>query len=455
MDRRFPWIPLVLVAVLLVPARAALADFPSPAVYLGVYGGGNFRLKDWDLGTGLERTSQSSQPGRATGEAGLRLGVHVLPQLALEAEVGCIPVKYRGEYNSLLAYDLNLLFHILKGNWSPVLEAGFGGQTSLHGNLALDTDPRAHFGVGVRGLVLPWLAIRLDLRDVISDGWEKGEGNNLELLAGLDFFLWGTKKAVPAPADRDKDGIPDADDACPDAAGPTATQGCPDRDGDGVADARDACPDVAGQPERKGCPDRDGDGVADGEDACPDAAGPAKLKGCPDKDGDGIADRDDRCPDAAGPAKFKGCPDRDGDGVPDADDKCPDQRGLKEHDGCLPAKAAAFTGKIKGINFATGKSTILSSSFKVLDQAVAVLKEFPSLRLRIEGHTDNVGKPEANQVLSEARAKAVLDYLVKKGIASERLQSQGFGQTRPIADNATSAGRAENRRTEFSVLGQE
>ncbi len=440
----------LLVALLIGPASAR-ADFPSPAVYVGVYGGTHIRMTDWDLGNHANGIPED----RFGGDLGLRLGVHILPQLALEAELAYVPLDQRGTTNHVLAYDLELLFHFLKGNWSPFIAAGFGGYSNLSSHMGKDTDPRGLIGLGVRGLVLPWMALRLDIRDAISDGIQKSGSHNLEVLLGLDFFVWRAKKAPPKPADRDNDGIPDDEDACPDVYGLAATRGCPDRDGDGIIDSEDACPDQAGPKATKGCPDKDGDGIPDKDDACPDQAGPKATGGCPDKDGDGIPDKDDRCPDQAGPKQFQGCPDRDKDGVPDIDDQCPDVTGLKAYQGCIPDKAKRFTGAIKGINFATGSAKIQPSSFKVLDQAVQVLKEFGEMRLRIEGHTDNTGVASKNQTLSQARAESVRDYLISKGIAADRLEAVGFGQDRPVADNATAKGRAENRRTEFTVLGIE
>ncbi|MBT8491474.1 MAG: OmpA family protein, partial [Deltaproteobacteria bacterium] len=88
----------------------------------------------------------------------------------------------------------------------------------------------------------------------------------------------------------------------------------------------------------------------------------------------------------------------------------------------------------------------------VLDKAVAVLKEFPKIRMEIDGHTDNVGKEQLNTTLSQKRAEAVRDYFVSKGIDQGRLEAKGFGPTKPVADNATPAGRAKNRRVEFKLL---
>jgi OOP family OmpA-OmpF porin len=101
------------------------------------------------------------------------------------------------------------------------------------------------------------------------------------------------------------------------------------------------------------------------------------------------------------------------------------------------------------VNFDTGKSTIKPDSAKTLDDAAAVLKAASTLQILVGGHTDNVGTPEANQKLSEDRAKAVMAALVQRGIAASRLTAQGFGQTQPIADNRTEEGRAKNRRVEL------
>ncbi len=101
------------------------------------------------------------------------------------------------------------------------------------------------------------------------------------------------------------------------------------------------------------------------------------------------------------------------------------------------------------VNFDTNQSTIKPDSAKTLDDAAAVLKTASTLNVLVGGHTDNVGTPDANQKLSEARAKAVMGALVQRGIAAGRLTAQGFGQTQPIADNRPEDGRAKNRRVEL------
>lgn len=231
-----------------------------------------------------------------------------------------------------------------------------------------------------------------------------------------------------------------------------------DTDSDGVPDSTDACPTIAGLASLKGCPDKDGDGIVDKDDKCPDVAGLAKYGGCPipDTDKDGINDELDKCPDVAGVAKYGGCPipDTDNDGVNDEMDKCPTLAGTAANAGCPEIKAEVkkrIEVAAKQIFFATGSAKLLAKSNKSLNEIAKVLTEDANLKLDINGHTDNTGKPEKNLLLSENRAKAVYDYLVKKGISEERLKSAGFGQEQPVADNKKAAGRAKNRRVELNL----
>jgi outer membrane protein OmpA-like peptidoglycan-associated protein len=192
-------------------------------------------------------------------------------------------------------------------------------------------------------------------------------------------------------------------------------------------------------------------------DNCPREAGPSSNRGCPlaDRDGDGIPDASDACPDKKGTAAGKGCPDTDADGVYDNDDRCPDKAGTIANKGCPEIKAedkAKLERAIKLVQFESGKSILLQKSYTVLDEVVSVMKQYPEYSLNIEGHTDNQGDDVMNQQLSERRAKACLDYLVTKGIAAGRMASAGFGETRPVADNATAAGRERNRRVQFELF---
>ncbi len=105
------------------------------------------------------------------------------------------------------------------------------------------------------------------------------------------------------------------------------------------------------------------------------------------------------------------------------------------------------------IQFATNAYALPHSASIELDKLVQVLTENPSLQVEIGGHTDNVGKPEDNLLLSSNRARTIVEYLVNKGIALGRVSYKGYGATQPIADNTTEAGRAKNRRTTFTIIG--
>lgn len=260
--------------------------------------------------------------------------------------------------------------------------------------------------------------------------------------------------AEGCPADSDGDGVMDNVDECPDVAGLSSLAGCPDRDKDGIADKNDNCPDVPGIIKFAGCPDSDNDGIQDSEDNCPSVAGIEKFQGCPDTDNDGIQDSEDRCPTVAGPAEFKGCPDRDGDKVADIDDKCPDVPGVVANKGCPEVKAEVikiFTQALTGIQFETGKDVIRPTSFIILNNVVKIMQENPEYLLEINGHTDNVGDDDDNLDLSNRRANSVKKYLSDKGVDAARMTAQGYGETKPVEDNATAAGRAKNRRVEFKV----
>ena len=266
--------------------------------------------------------------------------------------------------------------------------------------------------------------------------------------AGLSFKFGGK--------DTDGDGIYDKDDACPEVAGLKEFQGCPDTDGDGLQDKEDSCPEVAGPKELMGCPDTDGDGIADKDDACPEVAGLASLQGCPDGDGDGIADKNDKCPTVAGPKDNAGCPwpDTDGDSVLDKDDKCPDVKGTVANNGCPEVTEEvikSLNDYAKTILFDTNKASFKEQTFPVLQAMVAILKQYPSSKFSLEGHTDSDGKDAANLVLSDNRAAAVKNYLIESGIEASRLSSVGYGEAKPLATNKTKAGKAQNRRVEVKL----
>jgi outer membrane protein OmpA-like peptidoglycan-associated protein len=268
---------------------------------------------------------------------------------------------------------------------------------------------------------------------------------------------------VPGPVqffgcpDTDGDGIPDYVDRCPTVAGSVEARGCPDSDGDGIIDQNDPCPNEAGT--ANGCPDRDGDGVADSVDSCPDIPGDPRYGGCPDTDGDGIGDHVDLCPDRAGTYANGGCPDTDGDGIHDGIDRCPDEPGPRSREGC-PIVSAAVRQSLQSridsvltvpIRFTSGTDVIERGSYATLNALAMVLLSNPSARFIIEGHSDDSGSAEANQKLSERRASALEQYLIYQGVGGAQLNVTGLGDTQPIGDNSTVAGRTLNRRVVVRV----
>jgi len=252
--------------------------------------------------------------------------------------------------------------------------------------------------------------------------------------------------------DTDSDGIYDKDDACPEEAGLPAFNGCPDNDGDGIENSKDECPNQAGSLENGGCPDSDGDGVVDKDDACVNEAGIASLAGCPDADGDGIANKDDACVNEAGPTANNGCPwkDTDGDSVLDKDDACVNEAGPVSNNGCpnIQEKLDAI-GPV--VPFNTEKAEISQEAKQILDEVYALLQNYKSSNVTIEGHADSRGSEGFNQKLSETRAAAVKAYLVSKGLNASRLSTKGLGESQPASTNMNIEGRKLNRRVEFKA----
>jgi outer membrane protein OmpA-like peptidoglycan-associated protein len=287
--------------------------------------------------------------------------------------------------------------------------------------------------------------------------------------------------------DRDRDGVFDLRDRCPlvpeDIDNFEDDDGCPDydNDNDGIPDSLDKCPnkpeDKDGFEDTDGCPDYDNDrdGVPDSVDKCPnipeDHDGFQDADGCPDydNDGDGVPDSLDKCPnipeDIDGFQDQDGCPDVDNDldGVLDSADRCPNEAGPASNNGCPgPARdtvAAASHPKAKeikrgrvvlrGITFDQGTATLDPTSYFLLDQVVESLADWPTIQIEIQGHTDNAGRPAELIDLGQRRAEVVRNYLVNRGVASNRLIAVGKGGEDPIADNGTPSGRVLNNRIEL------
>lgn len=289
---------------------------------------------------------------------------------------------------------------------------------------------------------------------------------------------------LEAYGDQDGDRVRNIDDDCPltpeDFDGDHDEDGCPetsaDRDGDSIVDGLDQCPeraeDLDGYLDSDGCPDTDNDqdGLADMLDICPKVAededGWQDEDGCPDpdNDADGLPDTADDCPNEPGERLLSGCPaeDDDGDGVADPNDRCPTEAETHnkylDDDGCPdtpPERVSVTQTRVnihETIQFATGSATLLPASHRVLGDIYKVLTDAEEMRLRIEGHTDNKGTEVMNYRLSKERAESVKVYLSSLGVDPSRLMVVGYGETRPIDTNRTTAGRAQNRRVEFHII---
>ena len=230
-----------------------------------------------------------------------------------------------------------------------------------------------------------------------------------------------------------------------------------DSDNDGVIDENDKCPTVAGLAKYGGCPipDTDKDGVNDEQDKCPTVAGLAKYGGCPipDTDKDGINDEQDKCPTVAGLTRYNGCPipDTDKDGVNDEVDACPTEAGISANHGC-PDVQPILTQAASNLKFVTGKSNLSKKQLTGLGTVIEMLNKYPNVNIAIGGHTDNTGAERINTKLSINRSKTVGKYLTKKGINANRFTASGYASSKPIANNKTKAGRAQNRRVELTAI---
>lgn len=388
-----------------------------------------------------------------------------------------------------LNYGGDLVFTLQPETAFQVFLMGGAGQQRIEGTPADGGDSvddswfAWNYGAGVKMFFSRHLALRIDWRNYIAptgpesfravlndDAVLAEEGlSTTEWTAGLSIFMGG-------PADEDGDGVPDTDDLCPGTPDGVAvnSDGCPfDDDSDGVYNYMDACPDTpAGAVvDATGCPmDADDDGVFDGLDQCPDTPAGAVVgnNGCPtDADNDGVFDGIDQCPDtpAGAVVDATGCPsDSDGDGVLDGIDKCPGTPAGREVDaeGCGEFEAALAQGRLilRDVNFAFNSFVLAQDSQDNLDRVAVALRTAianrPGISIEVQGHTDAIGSESYNQGLSEQRAAAVRDYVVsvEPSIAGV-LTTAGYGESQPIASNDTDDGRAQNRRVEFVVSGDD
>ncbi len=449
--------------------------FASPA--LAQITGRPFEVSG-QLGWSAPDARAHAQSGFAYGGS---LGMRALPWLVLEGQFYAAPSKadtVPKQNLDFVSYGLDFRVNIRPGDERvvPYVLYGLADGRSTTTGTPPDQLERGAPSLGA-GALINFRGERTYLRLQIRDTFFRPRGakefdNDVAVTVGLHWVLGGKEK------DTDLDGVREWLDQCPGTVigAKVDAKGCPiDSDGDGVPDGIDQCPNTPKgcKVDAKGCPiDSDGDGVCDGIDQCPDTPKGVSVdaKGCPnDTDGDGVISPIDQCPDTPKGCKVdaKGCSiDSDGDGVCDGLDKCPDTSpGLKvDANGCpieVMEKETELldTGMIRlqNVNFETAKADVLPDSYPVLDVVGNVLKKWTELHIEIGGHTDSRGGVKYNQKLSDARAKAVLDYLVKKfpDLKPEQFTTKGYGQSKPLVPNTSDLNMAKNRRVEFVVLNRD
>ena len=370
---------------------------------------------------------------------GIRMGYDFTKRFGMELNLGYIDTKYTGvsphRSTDVYNYRVEALYHFMpEQKLVPFLTAGIGGQTINYSKISKSNSVSfaGDYGVGVKYFLAENVALRADIRHVMGYG---SIDNSMETTFGVTFLFGGEKKV-------EKSIVREA------AAAPAPPPVVLDTDGDGVPNDLDKCLDTP-------------------------AGVKVDLDGCPlDTDGDGVPDYLDKCPGTPKGVKvdYNGCPlDTDGDGVPDYLDKCPDTpKGVKvDKNGCPPVAEARVAPKAatavekqiveKGrvtlnVQFDTNKAVVKPRYEKDIQELADAMTRHPELKVLIEGHTDSVGDKKYNLNLSQKRAEAVKDVLVKKyKIDPARLKAKGFGEDDPIADNKTKEGRQKNRRVEASV----
>lgn len=315
----------------------------------------------------------------------------------------------------LTAFRLNVLHNFRPGAvFRPFLTVGFGCEEFDAHAYGMSKDLGWNAGGGLRWFLSPNLAFRLDGRYVrtrVQAGLDQIQ-QNIEANAGLGLVFGGGSRVLPDL----------------------------DSDGDGVIDRIDRCPNTprGARVDSEGCPyDTDGDGVIDGPDQCPNtpAGCVVDARGCPlDADHDGVCDGIDRCPDTPTDKKV------DAQGCPLPEPKAP------------PIFVEKKVVVLDGVEFDDDKSTLRPMSMNTLDRVAESLKDWPAVRVEVQGHTSEPASWAYNLALSQRRAEAVRSYLISKGVAGHRLVAKGYGKSRMIAENRTPEGQQKNRRVELHEI---
>jgi outer membrane protein OmpA-like peptidoglycan-associated protein len=405
---------------------------------------------------------------------GARIGLFVLPNLALELEHTMNYTAPEGTDNEsrLRPYLARLALHRPIGeSWNSIWALGWIRDRWDPSDADIFNDDGYHALFGLQHKMSDGVGLRFDatldyLPSPVTDRpGDEGAVMNWGVQGGFNFRF-----GKQTPKDADHDGVSDALDQCP--ATPVGevvdARGCvppKDSDGDGVMDPQDRCANtVAGtRVDASGCAipvDSDRDGVMDNVDACANTPTSTRVdaRGCPvDADGDGVVNTADACPETPTGTRVdgRGCAlpsDTDGDGVVDPSDNCPGTATGTRVDsrGCaIIFEEGKTTLVLDGVTFATGRAVLTPDAMTILDRVAASLVESKDVNVEVQGHTDNTGSRALNTRLSGQRAAAVRDYLVQKGVPASRLTARGMGPDAPRAPNNTTEGRALNRRVEL------
>jgi OOP family OmpA-OmpF porin len=391
------------------------------------------QIGDWYIAPVVVYTDDDGQRNIDDSLAGGAIGVgrRLSRNFAVEGMFGYSDIKgFPGQ--SHLDLSLNVLAYLAPNSaFSPYFMAGAGYLGTETTTGSTENRPSGTMGVGFHwNLGDSAVSIRGEYRARLA--WE--DNNNLTDRIGSLGLQLSFGRAPEPLSDTDRDGVHDVSDRCPRSEPGVVVDGvgCElDADNDGVVDSQDVCPDTPSgiEVDSFGCrSDSDRDGVTNSVDQCPRTVAGAAVDsvGCElDDDGDSVVNRLDQCPDTTAGVRVdvNGCEIRNIINLP-------------------------------GVNFASNSDLLLPGAERVLADAVATLGKYPELIVEVAGHTDSDGADVSNLGLSERRAKTVRDYLVNGGVNATSLSVRGFGESQPVADNSTAAGKAQNRRVELRILDQ-
>ncbi len=409
MNTRATRAALCLMACMACPALAD-ADETYPRFYPGASVGGHLVLSDWSFGE-LDRISEPVDAESSLISA-LRIGVDLSPAWAIEISAAHLPFDASAETNDGLDFAARVRWTFIEGGAAPFLMLGAGTYVNPQpdpDSAPTEIQPQVHYGIGLGPQLGDHVRLRLDVRHMLTAFGEDSLANNIVAMIGLDLFFGGGDEPEPEPVQE----------------APS------DRDGDGIVDASDACPD---EPEDK-------DGIQD-DDGCPED----------DADSDGIADPDDRCPTE--PETVNGF--EDDDGCPDTA-PAPAPAPAPKEPPAPPAPRVDVTCEAiefdELVFFDLAQYTLRAEARPLLDEVARTMKARPDVRrVRVVGFADATGPTAFNDRLSRQRAWTVRQALIARGVAAKRLSVVARGESAPRASNDTEAGRAQNRRVEFTIV---